>query len=119
MESQPQAVPTSNKIYLQRALAAVEEFRKLHPDLPMTVASLFTYVAANPGVSMDELRKQTNTKQATCSRTIAVLSEWQEYDKPGFGLVWTEADPKERRKKLVHLTEMGEELAVTLDNILH
>jgi DNA-binding MarR family transcriptional regulator len=118
MDSQPQPLPLSERIYLRRALSVIQEFRQIHSDMTFKMASLFTYIAANPGISMHELRKQTDTKQATCSRTIAVLSEWEEHDKPGFGLVWTEEDPKERRKKLIHLTEKGEELAATIGDIL-
>ncbi|MCW4147917.1 MarR family winged helix-turn-helix transcriptional regulator [Halomonas sp. 18H] len=118
MDSQPQPIPLSERIYLRRALSVIQEFRQIQSDMPIKTASLFTHVAANPGISMSELRKQTDITQATFSRTIAVLSEWQEHDKPGFGLIWTEEDPKERRKKLIHLTEKGEELAATIGDIL-
>jgi len=103
---------------MQRALNIVEEFRKLQSDLPLQIASLFTYIAANPGISMKELQEQTNTAQSTCSRSVAALSEWQNHEKPGFGLIWMEEDPEERRRKLVHLTEKGEKLAATLAKML-
>lgn len=108
----------SEKICMRRTLGVLQEFRELHPDLPVQTASLFAYVAANPGISMNELRTQTDTKQSTCSRSISVLSEWQEHEKPGYGLVWTEIDPRERRRKLIHLTDKGEELAATLADIV-
>tara|TARA_R110001599_G_scaffold332022_1_gene547075 strand:- start:1804 stop:2217 length:414 start_codon:yes stop_codon:yes gene_type:complete len=108
----------SEKICMRRTLSVLREFQELHPDLPLQTASLFAYVAANPGISMHELRKQTDTQQSTCSRSISVLSEWQEHEKPGYGLVWTEIDPRERRRKLVHLTDKGEELAATLADIV-
>jgi len=103
---------------LQRVWNILEEFRKLQSDLPVKVAYLFACIAANPGISISELQKQANIEQSTCSRSVAVLSEWQNHEKPGFGLIWTEEDPTERRRKLVHLTEKGEELAATLANML-
>ncbi|MCD6005080.1 MarR family winged helix-turn-helix transcriptional regulator [Halomonas sp. IOP_6] len=103
---------------MQRVWDIVEEFRKLESDLPVKVAYLFAYIAANPGISISELQKQTNIEQSTCSRSVAVLSEWQTAEKPGLGLVWTEEDPEERRRKLAYLTEKGEKLAATLANML-
>lgn len=105
---------TSDKITMRRALGIFQEFRNLQPTMPIKTASIFTYIAANPGISMCELCEKTHIKQSTCSRTVAVLSEWEKYEVPGFGLVWTEDDPKERRKKLIHLTDMGEEFAAIL-----
>jgi DNA-binding MarR family transcriptional regulator len=119
MEHQLSSLPLSERVSIQRVLDVMVEFSKLQFDLPLKTVSLFAYVAASPGISMNELRKQTNTKQSTFSRSIAVLSEWQEHEKPGFGLIWTEEDPGERRRKLVHLTDKGEELAATLSDILH
>lgn len=106
--------PTIDKTAIRRALGIFQEFRNLQPTMPIKTASIFTYIAANPGISMGELSKQTNTKQSTCSRIVAVLSEWEKYEVPGFGLVWTEDDPKERRRKLIHLTDVGEEFAAIL-----
>lgn len=99
---------------MRRTRGIFQEFRELQSDMTITTASLFAYIAAHPGISMGELSKQTNTKQSTCSRTVAVLSEWQKYEVPGFGLVWSEDDPTERRRKLIHLTDKGEEFAAIL-----
>ncbi|WP_143005151.1 MarR family winged helix-turn-helix transcriptional regulator [Billgrantia gudaonensis] len=118
MEHQKPKLSLNEKISMRRILGVAQEFRELQSDFPLQIAALFAYVAANPGISMDELRERTNTKQSTCSRSISVLSEWQEYDKRGFGLVWTEEDPTERRRNLVPLTEKGEELAATLSDIV-
>lgn len=118
MEHQLSSLTPSERISMQCALDIVEEFRKLQSDLPLQIASLFTYIAANPGISMKELQEQTNTAQSTCSRSVAVLAEWQNHEKPGFGLIWMEEDPGERRRKLVHLTEKGEKLAANLAKML-
>lgn len=107
---------TSEKIALRRTQSILQEFRELQSDMTVKTASIFAYIAANPGISISELREQTNTKQSTCSRTVALLSEWETYEAPGFSLVWTEEDPQERRKKLVHLTDKGEEFAALLSD---
>ncbi|APX94919.1 hypothetical protein BWR19_06270 [Halomonas sp. 1513] len=103
---------------MRRALSVVQFFRELDSDLPLQTASLFVHIAASPGISIKQLIEQTGSRQSTVSRTIAVLSQWQEVDKPGFGLVWTKEDPRERRRKLVFLTDKGEEFAAELADII-
>ncbi|SDL08274.1 DNA-binding transcriptional regulator, MarR family [Franzmannia pantelleriensis] len=117
-QSKAQGLNLSNRVAMRRALSVVQLFRELQSDLPLQTASLFVHIAANPGISIKQLIEETGGRQATISRTISVLSKWQEVDKPGFGLVWTKEDPHERRRKLVFLTDKGEEFAAELADII-
>lgn len=117
-QSKAQGLNLSNRVAMRRALSVVQLFRELQSDLPLQTASMFAVIAANPGISIKELINQTGSSQSTVSRTISVLSQWQEVDKPGYDLVWTKEDPHERRRKLVFLTEKGEEFAAELADII-
>ena len=44
---------------------------------------------------------------ASASRNVAMLSDWNRHDKPGFGLVEKWENPKYRIEKLIRLTPKG------------
>ncbi|MGR8025151.1 MarR family winged helix-turn-helix transcriptional regulator, partial [Burkholderia cenocepacia] len=67
-----------------------------------------------PGCTMTDLQTNLGMSQASCSRNVSALSEWHRLEKPGLGLIVATPDPMERRRKIVRLTDKGEQLAVSL-----
>nr|WP_245986670.1 hypothetical protein [Azospirillum thermophilum] len=45
--------------------------------------------------------------QSSASRNVAALSRWHSFGKAGLDLVQAQEDPRERRRKIVTLTEKG------------
>lgn len=99
---------------LVQLFKAIEEFRGIDPEMPSQSAALFLYSAIYPGCTMTDLQKNLGMSQASCSRNVSALSEWHRLEKPGLGLIVASPDPMERRRKIVQLTEKGEQLAVSL-----
>ena len=103
---------------LMRVFQILEEFRKIYPDMQMQTASVFVTIALNEGITMKDLGQRTGLAQSSCSRNVALLSEWLKHNKPGYGLVVAQEDPVERRRKIIHLTPKGQRVAASLDMLV-
>lgn len=99
---------------LVQLFKAIEEFRAVDPEMPSQSAALFLYSAIYPGCTMTDLQTNLGMTQSSCSRNVSALSEWHRLEKPGLGLIVATPDPMERRRKIVRLTDKGEQLAVSL-----
>nr|WP_029766628.1 winged helix DNA-binding protein [Pseudomonas sp. P818] len=107
-------MPTYDRYALVQLFKAIKEFREIDPEMPAQSIALFLYSAIYPGCTMMDLQKNLAMTQASCSRNVAALSEWHRLEKPGHGLIVATPDPMERRRKIVRLTEKGEQLALSL-----
>jgi len=85
----------------------LEAFRTLDPDLPIQYALSFMTIAQNEGISIGELADRLGIAQSSASRNVAALSRWHSFGKAGLDLVSAQEDPRERRRKVVALTDKG------------
>lgn len=85
----------------------LEAFRKLDPDLPIQYALSFMTIAQSEGISIGELAERLGIAQSSASRNVAALSKWHSFGKAGLDLVQAQEDPRERRRKIVTLTDQG------------
>ncbi|CAO3448876.1 Transcriptional regulator, MarR family [Azospirillum argentinense] len=101
----------------------LEAFRKLDPDLPIQYALSFMTIAQNEGMSIGELAERLGIAQSSASRNVAALSRWHSFGKAGLDLVQAQEDPRERRRKIVTLTDTGraflEELRAIVKPTVH
>ncbi len=85
----------------------LEAFRTLDPDLPIQYALSFMTIAQSEGISIGELAERLGIAQSSASRNVAALSRWHSFGKAGLDLVQAQEDPRERRRKIVTLTDKG------------
>lgn len=85
----------------------LEAFRTLDPDLPIQYALSFMTIAHSEGISIGELAERLGIAQSSASRNVAALSKWHSFGKAGLDLVQAQEDPRERRRKIVTLTDKG------------
>jgi DNA-binding MarR family transcriptional regulator len=105
-------------IPLNKLLRAVEEFRKIDPEMPPQTIETYLWVAMQPGLTMKEIADRVGLSQSAISRNIQALSKWHRLNKPGYDLVTATEDPRERRRKIVTLTPKGERVATSLREII-
>lgn len=96
----------------------LEAFRTLDPDLPIQYALSFITIAQNEGMSIGELAERLGIAQSSASRNVAALSRWHSFGKAGFDLVQAQEDPRERRRKVVTLTDKGRGFIDSLRSIV-
>ncbi len=96
----------------------LEAFRRLDPDLPMQYALSFMTIAQSDGISVGELAERLGIAQSSASRNVAALSRWHSFGKAGLNLVQAQEDPRERRRKLVTLTDEGHAFLAELTAII-
>jgi DNA-binding MarR family transcriptional regulator len=103
---------------LWQAFKALEEFRKLDPEIPTQTVNTFLYVASHEGCTMKDIADALGVAQSTMSRNIAALDKINRHHQPGFDLVRAVEDPSERRRKIVTLTPRGRQLKARLNEQL-
>lgn len=96
-----------NRNGIGRLCAALESIREGADDMPMQQALTLLAVAAQPGLTMQELGERVGMSQSSCSRNVAALSKWHRLKKPGAELVEAVEDWREVRRKVVYLTDKG------------
>lgn len=97
---------------------AIEEMRKIDPEMQAHTINIFIVVCMNPGITMKDLGQQLGVSQATMSRNIAALGKVHRLNRPGYDLVEAQEDPAERRRKIVHLTPKGKRVQESLQEIM-
>lgn len=104
----PRMTPTTA---LAVALAAVEVFRReCRADIPSQTMSAFIHIAMRREMPMYDLIGLLDMSNAAVSRNITLLGQGNPRD-PGMGLVEAYEDVFYRRRKLVRLTQKGQQLA--------
>jgi DNA-binding MarR family transcriptional regulator len=87
-------------------------------DVPPNTVLIFAEVAANPGRSLKELQEATGLGQAVVSRSVAALGRGNASMGPGLGLLQTEEDPANYSRKIVSLTDDGQQFLSRVDEQL-
>lgn len=103
---------------VDRLIDVLEAFRELDPDMPIQYALAFLTIARREGLSVRELSERLGIAQSSASRSVAALSEWHSFRKPGHRVVVAREDPRERRRKIVTLTPEGQSLLEKLEALM-
>lgn len=114
MAATPVTIADWHPDHLDPLVRVLEALRILDPDLPIQYALSFLTIAQNEGLSIRDLSERLGIAQSSASRNVAALSKWHSFGKEGHDLVQAEEDPRERRRKIITLTEKGRELAAQL-----
>ncbi|WP_018698106.1 MarR family winged helix-turn-helix transcriptional regulator [Amorphus coralli] len=90
-----------------RAIALVEEFRKVDPEMQLQTVWLFLLAAKYEPCSQNYLTKLSGYTRTTVSRNMAILSEIGGRGREGHDLVAQQIDPEDRRSRIITLTPKG------------
>jgi DNA-binding MarR family transcriptional regulator len=105
---------------LSNFLLAVEEVRKLSPEMPAVRLSILLLVAeTEEGLTYREIMDITGLSNSSVSRNVNALSETDRHGEPGMGLVLTVTDPNDWRRKAVVLSRQGKAMVRKLLLILN
>ena len=103
-----------------RLADAIKVLHELHPRLELGAAILFLEIARGTGATQAELADRLSTTQASVSRRLTLLSDYDERDgaPAPLNLVRLRTKPNDRRAKEVELTAYGQRVAKRLSGIL-
>lgn len=104
--------------HVERLVAALEEFRKLDPDMQMPMAATLLLVALDDGISRTEVMRRLNVAGSTASRNLTGLMDRARHGRPGHGLVAQRVNPQERRWRMHSLTPEGRRVVRRLAAII-
>lgn len=102
----------------QRLLAAIQEFRKLDPDMQLPMAASLLIVALNDGISRTEVMEELEVAGSTATRNLMGLMAEGRLGRPGHGLVSQRVNPDERRWRMHSLTPEGAAVLRRLADII-
>ncbi len=103
---------------IHRALQVIEEFRKIDPEMPIQQVATFLFIVLHEGCTMKAVADSLCMSQGSSSRNVAALSDWHRLKRPGAGLVKSEADPYEMRRKIITLLPKGKRVVETVKSIM-
>lgn len=86
-------------------------FREIDEYVTPQMIQVFLLVAQQPGLTAQQLAKETGLHLSTISRNLTALGEWHRLGKPGLNLIENVEDPHERRRRIAFLTVNGRNLA--------
>lgn len=109
----PQTLPTA-----ARLLAALEEVRKVDPEMPVQYLAALLLVYQNPGMSHRDLVSVLRFTSSAAARFAARMSERQSFSVPGLNLIVNETDPYDRRGRQMYLTPRGVRLMKAVEAVL-
>lgn len=96
---------------LRDCLRVVVELRHVDPEMSLPELHVFLLIASEEdGLSLTDVAGKAGVPLATASRYIGHLGQIDRFYKPGLGLLDSREDPRERRKKIITLTDKGKEL---------
>ncbi|KNX40021.1 hypothetical protein ROTO_34280 [Roseovarius tolerans] len=101
---------SSDRKQFRAIFQVMQALRELDADMPMNQAVCFAWIALNEGRTQVELRQDLDMASSTSSRNLAALSKVHRLGKPGLDMIeWVE-NPKDRRAKLLYLSNEGKHL---------
>jgi DNA-binding MarR family transcriptional regulator len=85
----------------------LEVFKKISPDMQISTLLTFLYVARRGRCYQKDIEIELGLSNAAASRNISYWTDQKYYGRPGFGLLRREEDPRDRRNKMIVLTDKG------------
>ena len=104
---------------IERLLKVMEAIRLLDREMPASVVSCFLYVASHNDCHKQALEQDLTMKTSSTSRNTDWLSKYHRLKKPGLDLIIKEADPFNRRRQTLKLSQKGEQLAKLIEDLLY
>lgn len=99
---------------LLQAYELIETFRRVRPEMPIQMASVFLAVAMKPGIYQRELAPLLGMAQSSVSRNVTALGPRTRQGGLGLNLVVQRHEPTDGKSYELHLTKEGRELAEQL-----
>jgi DNA-binding MarR family transcriptional regulator len=102
---------------IQKLIRILRELQKINPEFPIQYALCFSEIYQNPGLSVTELATKVQIPISTVSRIISALSGAAPH-RSVYNLVNVTISSKERRKKVLNLSDEGLELIDNLKKVI-
>lgn len=103
---------------ITRVLLALEELRKLDPELPIQQAVAFLVIARQEGIPQKKVAELVGVSKSAAQRIFDKLSDRGTNGKPGLGLIEVWPGSFDRRETEARLTPKGRRLLASLENII-
>tara|TARA_Y200000002_G_C22675619_1_gene661925 strand:+ start:490 stop:843 length:354 start_codon:yes stop_codon:yes gene_type:complete len=103
-----------------KAFKFIDKFRSLNNEIQAQTIQTLLYVGMSPDrdVPMQDMGRALGLSQASVSRNVSFYSKINRHRSKGQGLLGSREDPKERRRKVVYLTNKGAMFMSDLNDIV-
>jgi DNA-binding MarR family transcriptional regulator len=86
----------------------LDEARRIYPSMTVTQLMVFCLVAADPYIGQADLEVKADISDASASRIVALLAQFGNRGTEPLNLISLDTDPKDRRRRIMTLTNKGE-----------
>lgn len=93
---------------MNELLNTLELFAEIDPNMQVSTAMTFLYVARRPGCTQKDVETAFRMTNAAASRNVSYWTSMKLYNTPGVGFLQREEDPQDRRFKILTLTQAGQ-----------
>jgi len=97
---------------------AVRAVSEIDPHLTLTHLGVLLVISRKPGCNPGDLITELGISSAAAARLVARVSDWENPVVKGLGLVSSEMDPWDRRKRNLFLTPKGQRLINRIEEVL-
>jgi DNA-binding MarR family transcriptional regulator len=104
---------------MEKLLAAINAVRALDPDMPAQVLATLLYVASHDNCHKQAVEEDLGLTPASGSRNTDWLGALNRHKRPGLRLINKTADPANKRRIQLSLTNEGALLINTLRFLLY
>lgn len=97
----------------------MQAVRGIDPEMQAQTLAVFLLVGMKPGIPMSEVLETLDISQSSVSRNVSILSPFVQFGVQGLDLIFSESDPHNRRRKVLHLTSKGKRVLETLEKVMN
>jgi DNA-binding MarR family transcriptional regulator len=116
--NKPMPISDADRELARRLVASMRQFLKINSRIPLEQVRAFIFVAKHEGLTVEEYARLAEVRQATMTRNLLDLGEYNRKRQPGFGLVEKRQDFHDMRIHRTFLTEKGRAFYSRLDKTL-
>lgn len=114
-----QATPPAGSTAARRVLRAIEELRKIDPDMQAQTVAVFFLIAAQPEITAREIQDYFGFASSSATRNVAILTDvGARSGNPGLNLVVATPSINDRRIKHLSLSHKGRMVLRSIERLM-
>lgn len=92
----------------------LKQLDKIYSDMTVKQLLVLTYIGEHPMCTVNDIVRDLGYAQSAASRAVRIMLDTASADIDGLGLIQQFLSPTDARKRLLKLTETGEDVFIRL-----
>lgn len=96
-----------SEMSLRKMVRALEQFRAIDPEMQVATILALLYPSLEEGMYQKKLEEKLGVSNAAASRNVSYWSKWKRHEVAGQDFMTNDPDPRDRRFRILELTNKG------------